>query len=104
MPERPTLHVCHVGEKVAPLHPCAKAAAALRKAGHDVDINVAAKGKPFGIGTAGTRPELKELSGQEKLPVLELADGTAIAGSREIISWARSHAPDAAAPAGQPPS
>lgn len=84
-----TLHVCHIGEKMAALHPCAKASKALKNNGHDIEVKVYGKGKPFGIGTDGTRPDLKELSGQEKLPVLELADGTAISGSGNIISWAK---------------
>jgi hypothetical protein len=36
------------------------------------------------------RPELKKLSGQEKLPVLQLPDGSTVNGSGEIIAWARS--------------
>lgn len=92
MPDRHTLHICHVGEKLPALHPCAKAAKALRDAGHDVDVKVYGKGKPFGIGTSGTRPDLEELSGQEKLPVFQLADGTVITGSGAIVDWAKSHA------------
>lgn len=89
MPERTTLHVCHMGEKMPALHPCGKAAKALKGNGHDVEVTVYGKGKPFGIGVGGTRPELKEISGQEKLPVLELADGTVIAGSGKIVKWAK---------------
>lgn len=88
MPDRPVLHVCHLGEKLPAIHPCAKAASALHDAGQDFEERVYGKGRPFGIATAGKRPELKELSGQEKLPVLELPDGSAIAGSKEIIAWA----------------
>jgi glutathione S-transferase len=62
---------------------------------------IAGKGIPFGLFTKGKRPEIKELSGQEKLPVLELPDGRAIAGSANIISWAKEHAP---APAAIPPA
>lgn len=92
MPDRLTLHVCHIGDKMALVHPCAKSAKALRAAGHDFDENTYGKGKPFGIGVDGTRPELKEMSGQEKLPVLQLPDGTVIAGSKNIIGWAKENA------------
>jgi glutathione S-transferase len=54
---------------------------------------VFARNRPFGLFTAGRRPELKKLSGQEKLPVLELDDGTVLAGSGSIVAWARSNAP-----------
>lgn len=87
----PTLYVCHV-DKVPKLHPCAKADAALSDAGIDHDKVVYGKGQPFGIGTAGKRPDLLQISGQEKLPVLVLPGGEAIAGSKQIISWARSQA------------
>ena len=86
---KPTLLVCHVDEKMASLHPCAKANKALKKSGIDFDKVVHAQGQPFGIGVEGKRPDLKELSGQEKLPVLQLPDGSAIAGSGEIIKWAK---------------
>lgn len=56
---------------------------------------IAARGIPFGLFTTGRRPELKAMSGQEKLPVLRLPDGTTINGSGEIIAWAKEHAPSA---------
>jgi glutathione S-transferase len=52
---------------------------------------IAGRGIPFGLFTTGRRPELKELSGQEKLPVLRLPDGSTINGSAKIIVWARAH-------------
>jgi glutathione S-transferase len=33
------------------------------------------------------------MSGQEKLPVLRLPDGSTVNGSGEIIAWAKEHAP-----------
>ncbi|MEA2346468.1 MAG: hypothetical protein QOG62_255 [Thermoleophilaceae bacterium] len=88
---KPTLLVCSVDEKAPLLHPCAKANKALKKAGVDFDKRVYDQGKPFGRGTEGTRPELKELSGQEMLPVLQLPDGSTVAGGGEIIKWAKAH-------------
>jgi hypothetical protein len=84
----PTLYVCHV-DKMPKLHPCAKADAALTDAGIAHEKVVYGKGKPFGIGAKGTRPDLEAASGQEKLPVLVLPGGEAVAGSKKIIAWAR---------------
>ena len=47
----------------------------------------------MGLFTKGKRPELKEMTGQEKLPVLRLADGSYVTGSKNIIAWAKSNAP-----------
>lgn len=47
------------------------------------------RNRPLGLFTKGKRPELKELSGQEKLPVLRLDDGTTVSGSKQIVVWAR---------------
>lgn len=84
----PTLYVCHV-TKAPKLHPCGKADAALTAAGVGHERIVYGKGKPFGIGAKGTRPDLQAVSGQEKLPVLVLPGGTAVSGSKAIIAWAK---------------
>jgi glutathione S-transferase len=84
------LYVCHIDMGGPPPHACKRAQNALREGGHEFEKVIAAKGIPFGLFTTGRRPELKALSGQEKLPVLELADGTVINGSKNIIAWARS--------------
>jgi len=86
----PTLYVCHVDGAMPLLHPCAKADKALDKAGIKHEKIVYGQGKPFGRGTKGTRPDLKEVSGQEKLPVLVLPGGETVAGSKEIRKWAQS--------------
>lgn len=93
MPEKLTLLVCHIDDGGPPPHACKKAQRALKDAGHDFEKVVYGKGIPFGLFTTGRRPELKELSGQEKLPVLQLPDGTVISGSKNIIGWAQTHAP-----------
>jgi hypothetical protein len=49
------------------------------------------KGRPFAIGTTGTRPDLKKISVQEKLPVLALTNGTTANGSKAIVAWADEH-------------
>ncbi len=92
-PSVPTLYVCHVDGRLPRLHPCAKADGALRAAGVGHTKVVYGKGQPFGIGTTGKRPDLAAVSGQEKLPVLVLPGGEAIAGSGAIIRWAKEQAP-----------
>ncbi len=92
MPDKPTLHVCHIALGGPPFHPCRRAHDALVAAGIDHDHPVFAKNRPMGLFTSGTRPELKALSGQEKLPVLELPDGSTVSGSSAIVAWAQEHA------------
>jgi glutathione S-transferase len=87
------LYTCHIDEGGPPVHPCRRAHEALREAGHEYRTEVADRNHPFGLFTKGKRPELERVSGQEKLPVLQLPDGTTVNGSREIIRWARENAP-----------
>jgi glutathione S-transferase len=93
MAEKLTLLVCHIDEGGPPPHACKRAQRALRAAGHDFDKVIAGRGIPFALFTTGRRPGLKKLSGQEKLPVLRLPDGTIVNGSANIIAWARDNAP-----------
>jgi hypothetical protein len=97
-----SLYVCHVDDGGPGPHACRRAQRALRDAGHDFEKIVYGKGKPFGLFTSGTRPDLKEMSGQEKLPVLKLADGSTVNGGSKIVEWAKSHAPAASAAAAAP--
>ncbi len=97
MSEKLTLYVCHIDDKGPSPHACKRAQRALRDAGHDFDKVVFGKGRPFGLFTSGRRPELKKMSGQEKLPVLQLPDGSTVNGGTNIVNWAREHAPEATA-------
>jgi Glutathione S-transferase, N-terminal domain len=90
-PRQPLLYTCQYEARFGALHPCAKAHHALDKAGIEHSSQVFGNGRPMGIGTKGTRPELARISGQEKLPVLALPDGTTIAGSGPIADWAAEH-------------
>ncbi|MEA2230586.1 MAG: hypothetical protein QOD83_402 [Solirubrobacteraceae bacterium] len=92
MPEKPTLHVCHIDQGGPKIHACRRAEEALVAADVDHERVVFGKNKPFGLFTAGKRPELKAMSGQEKLPVLELPDGTTVNGSAAIVAWAKANA------------
>jgi glutathione S-transferase len=93
MAEKLTLYVCHIDEGGPKPHACRRAQNALRASGHDFEKVVFAKGIPFGLFTKGRRPELKAMSGQEKLPVLRLTDGTTVSGSADIIAWAKATEP-----------
>ena len=90
---RLTLLVCHIDDGGPPPHACKRAQRALRAAGHDFDKIVAAKGIPFALFTSGRRPKLRQLTGQEQLPVLRLPGGTTVNGATKIIAWAKSNAP-----------
>jgi hypothetical protein len=93
MSDRMTLYVCHIDDRGPGPHACRRAQRALRDHGHAFDKVVAGRGIPFGLFTTGRRPQVKQLSGQEKLPVLQLPDGSTINGSGNIVAWARAHAP-----------
>jgi glutathione S-transferase len=93
VPDKLTLYVCHIDERGPPPHACKRVQRALRSSGHDFEKIIAGRGIPFGLFTTGRRPQMKALSGQEKLPVLQLPDGTTVNGSANIIAWARDHAP-----------
>ena len=90
------LYICW-GEFPSPRpggHPCKNAADALREAGHDPEI-VKSYGwtvlpDPIANRSAG-RQRAKELTGKTTVPVLELDDGTAIGGSKNIARWAEEH-------------
>ena len=92
------LYVCYGTWKAAPRpggHPCGTAYHALVDAGHRPDVV-----KSYGLGilpealnqTRGRR-RAKELTGSSLVPVLELDDGTAVGGSREIAAWAKANPP-----------
>ena len=90
-PAKLTLYTCHVargGPSVLP-HGCRRAHEALDAAGIDYESVIFGKGRPLAIGTTGKRPDLKRISGQEKLPVLALTDGTTVNGSDAVVAWAR---------------
>jgi glutathione S-transferase len=86
------LHVCHIDQGGPSVHPCRRAEEALATAGIDHERAVFDTNRPFGLFTSGKRPELKAMSGQEKLPVLELPDGSTVNGGGAIAAWAEEHA------------
>lgn len=86
------LYVCY-GTFQVPLvreHPCRIAYEALKEAGHDPEVV-----KTYGFGglpdiTPGRR-EVKRLSGQSWVPMLQADDGEVVSGSQEIVAWAGAH-------------
>jgi glutathione S-transferase len=87
MAENPTLFVCHGDEGGPRMHPCRRVQEALHGAGIEYDKLLAAHGSPIPFLRKGSREELRDATGAEKLPALKLADGTVITHSRAIFSW-----------------
>jgi len=66
--------------------PCARPA-------HAYETDVFDANRPMGLFTKGKRPQLEEMTGQEKLPVLQTPEGEFITGSKNIIELAKSNPP-----------
>jgi glutathione S-transferase len=91
--EKPTLYVCHGDEKSPRFHPCGKVQLAMREAGIEYDKVIAGHGNPIPFLRKGSRDELREATGDDKLPALKLADGTVITNSKDILSWVEGQRP-----------
>lgn len=87
MAEIPTLYVCHGDDGGPRIHPCRRVQEALRDAGIEYDKVVAAHGNPIPFLRKGSREDLRQATGETKLPTLKLPDGTVITQSRAIMSW-----------------
>ena len=72
-------------------HPCGLAHTALVESGHDPDVVHALSSRrlPGIVQLTPGRRRAKELTGSYDVPVLELDDGTVVAGAQDIIAWAR---------------
>ena len=90
MDEKPTLYVCHGDEGGPSVHPCRRVQEAMKAAGIEYDKVIAGHGNPIPFLRKGSRAELREATGAEKLPALKLPDGTVKTHSREILSWVTS--------------
>jgi glutathione S-transferase len=89
MADKPTLFVCYGDQGGPKVHPCRRVQEALQEAGIEYEKVIAAHGSPFPFLRKGSRAELRDATGQEKLPALKLADGTVLTHSRAILSWVR---------------
>ena len=87
MPEKPTLYVCHGDDGGPRVHPCRRVQEALRSAGIEYDKVIAAHGNPIPFLRKGSREDLREATGDTKLPALKLPDGTVITHSKKILGW-----------------
>jgi hypothetical protein len=87
----PTLYVCHGDDQGPRVHPCRRVQEAMRAAGIEYDKVVAAHGSPIPFLRKGSREELRDATGQTKLPALKLDDGTVVTPSKAILNWVRAH-------------
>src|SRR6185503_8693656 len=81
-------------------HPCRNAYEARREAGWDPEVE-----RVYGLGVLGdtlnpTRAKIRELTGQNIVPVLVTDDGEVIQDSKNIIAWAKANPANAAERAG----
>jgi glutathione S-transferase len=95
MAERPTLYVCHGDERGPKMHPCRRVQEALKAAGIDYEKVIAGHGSPIPFLRIGSREELREQTGDTKLPTLKTAEGTVVKGSRAILAWISEQPPTA---------
>lgn len=90
------LYVCYGTFTTSPRpggHPCGNAYRALREAGHDPEVI-----RSYGLAvlpdifnrTQGRR-EVKELTGDNTVPVLVTDSGEVVSDSKKIVAWAKAH-------------
>ena len=73
-------------------HPCGNAYKALKKAGHDPDVQaVGGLGMVPGLNRTSGRNEVRELTGSPMVPVLVTDTGEVVNESKAIIEWAKAH-------------
>src|SRR4051794_26476226 len=87
MAEKPTHYVCHGDDGGPRVHPCRRVQEALREQGIDYEKVVAAHGNPIPFLRKGSREELRQATGDTKLPTLKLPDGTVMTHSKDILKW-----------------
>jgi glutathione S-transferase len=59
----------------------------MREKGIEYEKVIAGRGNPIPFLRRGSRDELREATGTEKLPALKLPDGRVLTHSKEILSW-----------------
>ena len=87
------IYTCGQRDKQASLgHPCGKAVKAVRAAGYEPEIEAVAGYRMLPWTRRGdVRKEIRELSGQDDVPVLVTDDGEVIAGTTTIVAWAKEY-------------
>jgi glutathione S-transferase len=89
--EKPTLFVCHGDTGGPKVHPCRKVQEAMNAAGIEYEKVVAGHGSPIPFLRKGSREELRQATGDTKLPTLKLPDGTVLTHSKAILKWVAEH-------------
>ena len=86
-----TLYTCGAKDKHGSMgHPCGRAADALTKAGVEFKVETVAGYRLLPWTRRGdVRAKIRELSGQDNVPILVREDGEVIAGSGQIAKWAK---------------
>lgn len=87
MDEKPILFVCHGDDGGPRVHPCRRVQEAMRGKDIEYDKVIAAHGSPIPFLRKGSREELREATGDTKLPALKLPDGTVLRHSKAILGW-----------------
>ena len=87
MAEVPVLFVCHGDDGGPQMHPCRRVQEALRASGIEYEKVIAGHGHPIPFLRKGSREDLRNETGDTKLPALKLPDGTVMTHSRAILSW-----------------
>ncbi len=85
------LYTCTGQKNGAPIHPCGRAAKSLDDSGHEYSIEVVDGLKLMPWTRRGKRDKIRELTGQEDVPVLVLDDDEVVVGNRAIVAWAKEH-------------
>ena len=85
--EPPTLFVCHGDQGGLRMHPCRRVQEALQAAGIEYHTVIGGHGSPIPLLRKGDREQLRELTGDTRLPTLKTADGEVYKGSRRILEW-----------------
>ena len=73
-------------------HPCGVAAKALDDAGYEYELKVVGGFRSVPFSRRGKREEIRELTGQDDVPVLVTDHDEVVTGTAQIVDWARTHA------------
>ena len=87
MTTAPTLYVCHGDDEEPRFHPCKRVQHALRDAQIPHEKVIAADGHPIPFLRKGSREDLRQATGDTKLPALRLTDGRVLTHTKAILRW-----------------
>lgn len=87
------IYTCGQRDKQASIgHPCGRAVKAVREAGYDPEIEAVAGYRMLPWTRRGrVRDHIREISGQEDVPVLVTDAGEVVSGTKTIMTWAKEH-------------